>query len=252
MLATFCVRQALGLILFLPLIWKCLPHARFVRTQFLTALGLLVIATLSAWDEAGGWMRAWLAASAILSFIGALVWTLDPAPGGRIVITAAICVMGATVVQLTPVEQNGSMVGIVARALDEFTSAALLGSAMTAMLVGHSYLISPGLALTPLMRMLKALFVSIALRASVALVALGLLFAAQGEMPYYWSDIWLWLPVRWLVGIVGPIVFGWMAHSAALIRSTQSATGILYVAVVCTILGELLSMLLARQTGLPL
>jgi hypothetical protein len=48
------------------------------------------------------------------------------------------------------------------------------------------------------------------------------------------------------------MVFGWMAYSAAKIRSTQSATGILYVAVVCTILGELVSMILMQQTGLPL
>jgi hypothetical protein len=65
-------------------------------------------------------------------------------------------------------------------------------------------------------------------------------------------EIWLWLPVRWLVGFVAPLIFGLMAYSAARIRSTQSATGILYVASVCVILGELVGVLLARQTGLPL
>jgi hypothetical protein len=43
-----------------------------------------------------------------------------------------------------------------------------------------------------------------------------------------------------------------MAYASARIRSTQSATGILYVAVVCGFLGELLSVLLARHTGWPL
>jgi hypothetical protein len=251
MLATFCVRLALGLILFLPLIWNCLPHARFVRTQFLTAMGLLIVAALSGWEEASGWMRAILVGGAAVSFVGALVWTLDPAPAGRLLVIAAIGVMGATLFQLMPVDESASTIGHVARALNEVTSAALLGSAMTAMLVGHSYLISPGLALTPLMRMLKALFVAISLRASVALIAFAFWISAQ-QGSFHFSDVWLWLPVRWLVGIVGPIVFGWMAYSAAKIRSTQSATGILYVAVVCTILGELLSILLARQTELPL
>jgi hypothetical protein len=93
--------------------------------------------------------------------------------------------------------------------------------------------------------------VSIAGRAIVAAGGLAFcLFAADGHT--LTTEVLLWLPVRWLVGIVGPLVFGWMAYSAAKIRSTQSATGILYVAVVCTILGELLSMLLTRQTGLPL
>jgi hypothetical protein len=66
------------------------------------------------------------------------------------------------------------------------------------------------------------------------------------------GEVGLWLPVRWLVGVVAPLGFGWMAYASAKIRSTQSATGILYVVVVCGFLGELLSLLLTRQTGLPL
>ena len=66
------------------------------------------------------------------------------------------------------------------------------------------------------------------------------------------TEAWLWLAVRWAVGLVAPLVLGWMAWESARLRSTQSATGILYVAVVCAFLGELLSLLLTRQTGLPL
>ena len=43
---------------------------------------------------------------------------------------------------------------------------------------------------------------------------------------------------------VGVLVLGWMAWEAARIRSTQSATGILYVAVVFCFLGELSDQLL--------
>src|SRR5437763_1689728 len=41
----------------------------------------------------------------------------------------------------------------------------------------------------------------------------------------------LWLIPRWLLGFGRPIVLGGMARQAAGIRSTQSATGILYVVV---------------------
>ena len=44
--------------------------------------------------------------------------------------------------------------------LDDLTAAAMLGSAMTAMLIGHSYLIAPAMSLTPLYRLLGALAVS--------------------------------------------------------------------------------------------
>jgi hypothetical protein len=46
------------------------------------------------------------------------------------------------------------------------------------------------------------------------------------------------------LGFVGPLVFGWMAWQSARIRSTQSATGILYVVVIFCFLGELTGQLM--------
>jgi hypothetical protein len=137
------------------------------------------------------------------------------------------------------------------RIASDLTSAALLGSAMTAMLVGHSYLISPGLSIQPLMRQLYALGIAIVLRTAVAGVALWF-WTAKHDLTNLNDETVLWLPVRWLIGLVGPLVFGWMAYLTAKIRSTQSATGILYVVVILTFLGELTSLLLMRETGRPL
>jgi hypothetical protein len=119
------------------------------------------------------------------------------------------------------------------------------------MLIGHSYLISPGMTLTPLMRLLAALFVTVLLRAVVCGAGLWCWIMEAGSVTLN-DEVALWLPARWLAGIVAPLGFGWMAYSAARIRSTQSATGILYVVVVCGFLGELMSVLLTRQTGFPL
>ena len=58
--------------------------------------------------------------------------------------------------------------------------------------------------------------------------------------------------VRWGLGFVGPLVLGWMAWETARIRSTQSATGILYVVVIFCFLGELTSQLLLSKTGFTL
>jgi hypothetical protein len=251
MLATFCVRLALGIILFLPLIWNCLPHARFVRTQFLTALGLLVVASVSGWYEAENWLRCLLLIGAGVSLAGALAWTFQPAPAGKTVILGGLVILTAllTLPQVVPSDRSNGVAGL--QAMNEISSAALLGASVTAMLVGHSYLISPALSLKPLMRMLVALFVSIGVRVVVAACAF-VFWMSSPESSDGSVEIWLWLPVRWLVGLVAPLIFGLMAYSAAKIRSTQSATGILYVSTVCTILGELVGVLLARQTGLPL
>ena len=117
--------------------------------------------------------------------------------------------------------------------------------------VGHSYLISPGLSIKPLMWQLYALGISIGLRAAVAGVALWF-WTADHDLTNLNDETVLWLPVRWLIGLAGPLAFGWMAYRTAKIRSTQSATGILYVVVILTFLGELTSLLLMRETGLPL
>ena len=52
-------------------------------------------------------------------------------------------------------------------------------------------------------------------------------------------------------GFVAPLALDWMAWQTARIRSTQSATGILYVVVIFCFLGELTSQLL-RETGMTL
>ena len=65
------------------------------------------------------------------------------------------------------------------------------------------------------------------------------------------SDAVLWLPLRWLLGFLAPLGLDWMAWQSARIRSTQSATGILYVVVIFCFLGELTSQLL-RSTGMTL
>ena len=62
----------------------------------------------------------------------------------------------------------------------------------------------------------------------------------------------LWLPLRWGLGLVAPLVLGWMAWQTARIRSTQSATGILYVVVILCFLGELTSQVLLGSTGVIL
>jgi hypothetical protein len=242
MLATFCARVALGVVACLLALSPRQLHPRFFRTNLLTSLGLLVVATLTSWSDTAPLCRMSLASATVLALVGALSWTLDPPPAGRsflIAITAALVAAFVTM--------SDSPSGLA----DHLTSAALLGASLTSMLVGHSYLISPGMSVVPLMR---CLFVGgFALLARVAVVGWGLWRWTELNPTYNLSnEVVLWLPVRWLVGIVAPLGFGWMAFSAARIRSTQSATGILYVVVVCGFLGELLGLLLTRQTGLPL
>src|SRR5260370_963533 len=84
----------------------------------------------------------------------------------------------------------------------------------------------------------------------IVLVAEGLMsWTAEHSLVNLENETVLWLPLRWGVGLLAPLVLGWMAWESAKIRSTQSATGILYVVVICCFLGELTSQLLFSNTG---
>ena len=56
--------------------------------------------------------------------------------------------------------------------------------------------------------------------------------------------------MRWGMGFAGPVVAAILAWKTVRIRSTQSATGILYVAMILVLFGELTALVGARMGGL--
>jgi hypothetical protein len=246
MLAVFCLRLACGMIACLLLLPPAQVNPRFFRTHFLTALALTVVAALFLREQER--LVLWLAlgAAMLCTFLGSVVWMLEGAPLGRTSIVLSVPALAAGLVlsesTTDPVSANPWYIA------DDLASAAVLGAAMTAMLMGHSYLIAPAMSLAPLMRLLAALVVSVLVRTGLAAAGLWLWTGHQPGSNLE-TEILLWLPVRWALGFVGPLVLGWMAWETAKIRSTQSATGILYVVVILCFLAELTSQLLLERTG---
>jgi hypothetical protein len=256
MLAVFCLRLALGLMAALLLLAPAQINPRFYRTHFLVMLGLTVGAALFVRDTAGPALWAALAGGLVLAFAGSVVWSLEGAPAGRTLIVLSILTLAAALVLNEKYEGPGSTDGSAGSSYfvlcaSSFASAALLGIATTAMLLGHSYLIAPGMSIQPLMRLLAALAVAVLLRAVLAGAALAS-WTSVYSLTNLNNEAVLWLPVRWGLGIVGPLVLAYLTWQTARIRSTQSATGILYVVVIFCFLGELTSQLLLNTTGYAL
>jgi hypothetical protein len=242
MVAVFCLRLACGLMAALLLLPSAQINPRFYRVQFLTVLGLAVVATMFLRAEAdlGLWLP--LAAAMTFAFLGSIVWHVEGSPGGRILIWLSVPALVAALLLTGSARENPWVV------VDDLASAALLGAATTAMLMGHSYLIAPAMSLTPLYRLLGALGICLFLR--MALAGIGLwLWTGQLDSANLEKEMWFLLAVRWGLGLVAPLVLGWMAWETARIRSTQSATGILYVVVIVCFLGELTSQLLVEKTA---
>jgi protein NrfD len=152
---------------------------------------------------------------------------------------------------------SGSMVVRGLTAASFVTSAALLGGACTAMVLGHWYLILPSMEIGLLQRIVRfhltSLIARVILVAGVVAAVAGGLMAAKIDLAHYATSaagVFLWQRV--LFGLAGPAVLGWLTWETAKIRSTQSATGILYVDFFTVIVGEVLAKYLLMETSLPL
>lgn len=249
MLVAFCLRLAWGLLVTTLVLPAAVVPPRFFRVQHLSALGLLAVAAFFLRDQAD--LPCWLALAAamILTFLGSIVWHVDGAPGGRTIgLLASAALTAALLLGGRAVRPGQDPLWSVA---DDLTGGAVLGAATSAMLMGHSYLIAPSMSLTPLFRCLGALGLALCLR--TVLAGWGLwLWTHSAAGANLEGEMLLWLPARWILGILGPFVLGWMAWETARIRSTQSATGILYVVTIVSFLGELTSQLLVNRTGFVL
>jgi hypothetical protein len=249
MLATFCLRLACGMIAALLVLAPAQVPPRFFRVQYLTALGLLAIAGFFLREVAGPGLWLFLGLSALVTFVGSIIWHVEGSPGQRIVlILANLALWGALLCSWEANRPENYTATLLA---DDLASAILLGAATSAMLMGHSYLIAPAMTLSPLYRLLGLLGVTLVVRIILACVGLSLWTGRSGAGSLE-TEMVLWLGVRWIIGLVGPLVLGWLAWETARIRSTQSATGILYVVVILVFLGELTSQLLLEKTGFML
>jgi hypothetical protein len=137
------------------------------------------------------------------------------------------------------------------------SSAALLGGACTAMILGHWYLVIPSLPVTHLQNIVKVHMASMVVRIAVVAAAVFVAIATwePGLGPnfrqYVFSVSGVFFWQRVLFGLVGPALLSYMTWETAKIRSTQSATGILYVDFFTVVVGEVLAKYLLLATNVP-
>ena len=138
------------------------------------------------------------------------------------------------------------------------SSALLLGGACTAMILGHWYLVIPSLQVSHLQSIVKFHMASMVFR--VVVVAAAIFVAIVSWKPgvgpsfkgYIFSVAGIFFWQRVLFGLFGPAVLSYLTWETAKIRSTQSATGILYVDFFTVVVGEVLAKYLFLATGVPL
>ena len=131
-----------------------------------------------------------------------------------------------------------------------------VGGVFFGMLLAHWYLIEPRMPINPLQRTLILFIVT----------EIAILISLGGVVAYHWPE-WtgmdggllraftlgnaLFVAMRLFLGVLAPIGLAWMTWETVKIRSIQSATGILYAAMVFVLFGATISIYLSLASGQP-
>jgi hypothetical protein len=246
MLADFAVRLAFGLAtLLLMTSWRVVPLP-FFRTHGQVILGLLVLAALAGSRAAGpGVGIAMLITAAVLAYVATVTWGL----GLPRVAAPATWLIVLTCAAWLVLASRSPLPGLWAfNSASRLASGFLLGATLTAMLLGHHYLTAPTMSIEPLKRCVRCIGWGLGARALIALLGLSLAHHGMAglELSSAGSGTPLFLMMRWGMGFAGPVLAAILAWKTVQIRSTQSATGILYVALSLVLFGELASLIGAR------
>jgi hypothetical protein len=256
LLTEFLLRLTFGLAAGMAITPSRLVTSGYFRNHLYVTLGLSSLAALLS-RVAAPEVFWWAIASAALSYVGSVCWLYEKSGPGVVLLWAVAlsAVVGALVLRGThgaaPLDDGRTVISSESaetlRAMQPIASGLLLGTTLAAMLLGHWYLNAPGMELAPLRRLLIAMSVAVALQGALCGVGLGL-EASQHALS---TQDWLFILLRWSFGLVGVLILVVLTWKTLEIPNTQSATGILYVAVMGAFVGETMSLLLSAGTMYP-
>lgn len=255
-LVEFLFRLTFGVAVSMGLTPSKVVTSGFFRVHLWVLMGVMTFASLALWgtrqtNGTASWPASlWVAiAAALVSYVGAVIWMYEVSLVGKFA-TWAVAGLAMLGCQLHPFPS--AQIPSVWLLVDRITSGLVLGSITTSMLLGHWYLNTPTMKLQPLRRLIACMAIFVACRMVVSGSGAwleGTQLAAADALTQQWL---LFLTLRWLAGLVSPLGLAWMTWLTLRIPNTQSATGILYAAVILAFIGELTAQLMSASATYPL
>jgi hypothetical protein len=229
----------------------------FFQKHLWVIMGMQTLLAAALFSSAHPGVSSWLAATAAgLAYVGSVIWLYDARRAGMVALLLVLGVtcQGAIVTSgvgeaMAQPPSDARALASALRGADPITGGLLLGTTIAAMFLGHWYLNTPTMAIGPLQKLVVMMGVGILLRAINAAAGLACYWVWQGPPG---TTLLCFIALRWLAGIVGAAVVTVMTWQTLKIPNTQSATGILYVGVIVTFLGELTAQLLSAESPFPL
>jgi hypothetical protein len=249
LLVDFLCRFGWGLSLALVLTPAALVPGGFFRVNLLVILGLSTFAALLARTAVPGSLWLLPAVTAIAAWMGSIVWLAERRRAGLFFCGLCAALLAAATVWLSTA--STAPAGAAAwPAMERLLSGLVVGLTVHAMLLGHWYLNAPGMRVDALRRLIDWALVAwgaqLAVTAAAAFAA-GTLVPGRAAGAAIDPATVALVSLRWLAGLVGLPGLLWLSRKTLDIPNTQSATGILYVACIAAIIGELSSQLLSTR-----
>ena len=221
-------------------VWTSGPQALPLGAAIaVAALATLAFASLSGWDRQ--------------RLEGAALWAALLAGGAAVALGVLRPARGAV-----PATASLLALGLGSALL----SSLVLGFVTWGMILGHWYLVSQGLSVTHLARLVRPLPWLLLGKAALSGLALAVLWSSVlgpgnsslGEVMERSPDrvldvvnVWARIPV----GLLAPAVMAGMTRTTVALERTRPATGILYAMCVLVYMGELMGKMLQGGTGVP-
>ena len=201
---------------------------------------------------------AFLVSAGITLFYWATIGRIFTRERTAILAAAAIAGLAAIAVQGLEISSGSSAPVVALTVLSFLSSALMLGGACTAMILGHWYLVIPSMEVSYLQSIVKGHIASMLVRVAVVAAAVWVAitsYQAESGVPsfrhYIMSVDGIFFWQRVLFGLAGPAILSYLTWETAKIRSTQSATGILYVDFFTVVVGEVLAKYIVLATHVP-
>ncbi|HEY7160718.1 MAG TPA: hypothetical protein VH815_05630 [Acidobacteriota bacterium] len=141
------------------------------------------------------------------------------------------------------------MPGYAHSVLTYLPSILVLGASSISMLLGHWYLVAPKLPISYLKLLTVSLIAAILIRSGILAWVL-IENWTKLESSQFFERYGMFFFQRFLLGLVLTFILSILTYYCVRIRSTQSATGILYVVLVFCLIGEIIGNYLNLKTGL--
>ncbi|HVT45607.1 MAG TPA: hypothetical protein VMT00_14605 [Thermoanaerobaculia bacterium] len=227
---------------------------KFYRLVLITSAALILTATI-AHLLAG--RRGLAFADAIFLVAVVIVYLVLRYPK-RLIFRLSVALLGGTCLAVPILAFHAAVMPshLLLSIAGAISSSALLGSVTLAMLLGHWYLVVRGMAIDPLARLTVVALGAMILKLLVVGSSIGLLVPEGLERGtdlhrlLFREGIFFWMRVGW--GLLAPPALYPMIRGTVKLHSTMAATGILYVAVVAVVIGEVLGGYLSMLIRLPL